>query len=97
MTKKEFIADIAEKGGIAKKDAEKVVNLFLDTVSDNLEKGNSVSFVGWGKWEVVRREAREVRNPQTGKKMKIKAKKVVKFRVGKTLEEKVAKSKAKIK
>lgn len=95
MTKKEFVASFAEKGEIAKKDAEKVVALFLETVAENLEKGNTVGFVGWGKWEVVKRAPREVRNPQTGKKMKIKAKKVVKFRVGKTLEEKISKSKTK--
>lgn len=90
MTKKEFVEDIAFKGEVTKKDAEKLVNLFLETVTENLEKGNSVGFVGWGKWEVVKRAPREVRNPQTGKKMKIKAKKVVKFKVGKALEEKIA-------
>ncbi|MDP0488883.1 MAG: HU family DNA-binding protein [Fusobacterium sp. JB021] len=93
MTKKEFVDDIAIRGEITKKEAENLVNLFLETVSDNLERGNSVGFVGWGKWEVMKRAAREVRNPQTGNKMKIKAKKVVKFRVGKVLEEKIAKSK----
>lgn len=91
MTKKEFVEDIATRGEYTKKEAEKIINLFLEAVEDNLAKGNSVGFVGWGKWEVVERAAREVRNPQTGKKMKIKAKKVVKFRVGKALEEKVAK------
>lgn len=91
MTKKEFVEDIATRGEYTKKEAEKIVNLFLEAVEDNLAKGNSVGFVGWGKWEVVERAAREIRNPQTGKKMKIKAKKVVKFRVGKALEEKVAK------
>lgn len=90
MTKKEFVEDIAFKGEFTKKDAERLVNLFLETVTENLEKGNSVGFVGWGKWEVVKRAPREVRNPQTGKKMKIKAKKVVKFKVGKALEEKIA-------
>ncbi|MFK4786209.1 HU family DNA-binding protein [Fusobacterium sp. MFO224] len=93
MTKKEFVDDIAIRGEITKKEAENLVNLFLETVSDNLEKGNSVGFVGWGKWEVLKRAAREVRNPQTGNKMKIKAKKVVKFRVGKSLEEKIAEAK----
>lgn len=91
MTKKEFVDEIALRGEITKKEAEKLVNLFLETVSNNLEKGNTVGFVGWGKWEVMKRAAREVRNPQTGKKMKVKAKKVVKFRVGKVLEEKIAK------
>ena len=82
-----------KRGIHKKKEAEKIVNLFLETVEDNLEKGNSVGFVGWGKWEVTERAAREVRNPQTGKKMKIKAKKVVKFKVGKILEEKVKNAK----
>jgi len=91
MTKKEFVDDIALRGEMTKKEAEKLVNLFLETVSNNLEQGNTVGFVGWGKWEVMKRAAREVRNPQTGKKMKVKAKKVVKFRVGKVLEEKIAK------
>ncbi|MGL4969855.1 MAG: HU family DNA-binding protein, partial [Fusobacteriaceae bacterium] len=50
----------------------------------------SVSFVGWGKWEVVERAAREVRNPQSGAKIEVPAKKVVKFRVGKALETAVA-------
>lgn len=89
MTKKEFIELYAKNGDYTKKDAEKAINNFLATVEEALVKGDSVSFVGWGKWEVVTRAPREVRNPQTGKKMKLKAKKVVKFRVGKTLEEKI--------
>ncbi|MDR1834347.1 MAG: HU family DNA-binding protein, partial [Fusobacteriaceae bacterium] len=74
------------------KDAEKAINIFLDSVESVLVKGNSVTFVGWGKWEVVKRQAREVVNPQTKKRMKIKAKKAVKFKIGKTLAEKVKKS-----
>ena len=93
MTKKEFVEDIATRGELTKKEAERMVNLFLETVEDNLEKGNSVGFVGWGKWEVSSRAAREVRNPQTGKKMKIKAKKVVRFKVGKALADKIANAK----
>lgn len=89
MTKKEFISLYAEKGGYTKKDAEKAINNFLDSVESVLLKGNSVTFVGWGKWEVVKRAAREVVNPQTKKRMKIKAKKAVKFKVGKTLAEKI--------
>ncbi|MGL5057658.1 MAG: HU family DNA-binding protein [Fusobacteriaceae bacterium] len=90
MTKKEFVDKLALKGEMSKKDAEKFLGVFLDTVEESLIHGDSVSFVGWGKWEVVQREAREVRNPQTGEPIKVPAKKVVKFRVGKTLEEKVA-------
>lgn len=97
MTKKEFVDKFAAKAGVTKKEAEKCVALFLETVEESLMKGDVVSFVGWGKWEVVKREAREVRNPQTGAKMKVPAKKVVKFRVGKSLEEKVATGKAPVK
>ena len=89
MTKKEFIELFAKTGEYTKKDAEKAVKLFLDLVEQKLVEGEPVSFIGWGKFEVVTRAARHVRNPQTGKKMKLKEKKVVKFRVGKTLEEKI--------
>ncbi|WP_297596211.1 HU family DNA-binding protein [uncultured Cetobacterium sp.] len=89
MTKKEFIDLFAKTGEYTKKDAEKAVKLFLDLVEQKLVEGEPVSFIGWGKFEVVTRAARAVRNPQTGKKMKLKEKKVVKFRVGKTLEEKI--------
>lgn len=89
MTKKEFIDLFAKTGEYTKKDAEKAVKLFLDLVEQKLVEGEPVSFIGWGKFEVVTRAARYVRNPQTGKKMKLKEKKIVKFRVGKTLEEKI--------
>lgn len=89
MTKKEFIDLFAKTGDYTKKDSEKAVKLFLDLVEQKLIEGEPVSFIGWGKFEVVTRAARAVRNPQTGKKMKLKEKKVVKFRVGKTLEEKI--------
>lgn len=96
MTKKEFIDKFASKlEGVSKKDTEKYVASFLETVEESLVNGETVSFVGWGKWEVIDREAREVRNPQTGDKIKVPAKKVVKFRVGKGLEEKIAAIKAK--
>ena len=52
-------------------------------------RGEEVSFVGWGKWEVVERAAREVRNPQSKKIMKVPAKKAVKFKVGKLLADKI--------
>ena len=91
MTKKEFFDKFAlTAGDITKKEAEKMVNAFLETVEHSLAGGESVSFVGWGKWEVVERAAREVRNPQSGAKIEVPAKKVVKFRVGKALETAVA-------
>ena len=65
MTKKEFIELYAEKGNLTKKEAEKNINLFLESVEESLVKGDEVTFVGWGKWEVVERAAREVRSPQS--------------------------------
>lgn len=89
MTKKEFVELYAEKGGFTKKEAERAVALFLATVEDTLLKGDSITFVGWGKWEVKERATREVRNPQTKERMTIPGKKVVKFKVGKLLADRV--------
>lgn len=89
MNKKEFVDLFAEKGGYTKKDADKAIKLFLNLVEESLVKGESVSFIGWGKFEVVKRAARTMKNPQNGKKIKVKEKNVVKFRVGKGLSEKV--------
>lgn len=91
MTKKEFVDKFAlTLGDVSKKEAERIINCFLQTVEHSLVEGETVAFVGWGKWEVVDRAAREVRNPQSGAKIAVPAKKVVKFRVGKALEDAVA-------
>ena len=82
MTKKEFVNAFAEKGELKIKDSERLVNALL--------KGDGVRFIGFGSWEVKERSAREVKNPQTGKMIKVEAKKVVKFKVGKPLADKVA-------
>ena len=91
MSKKEFIEAYAKATGETKKRAEELVNEFLLTVENSLIKGETVQFVGWGTFDVQKRAARTGRNPQTGKEIKIVAKKVVKFKVGKKLAEKVAK------
>ena len=90
MTKKEFVNAFAEKGELKIKDSERLVNAFLGTIEDALLKGDGVRFIGFGSWEVKERSAREVKNPQTGKMIKVEAKKVVKFKVGKPLADKVA-------
>ncbi len=91
MTKKEFVEVYAKSTGETKKRSEELVNEFLGTVEKVLAKGDSVQFVGWGTFGVQKRNARKGRNPQTGKEIKIAAKKVVKFKVGKKLADKVAK------
>lgn len=90
MNKKDFIGLFASKGNFSTKiEAEKKLNSFLETIEEVLVKGEEVNFIGWGKWEVKAKPARVGRNPQTGKEIKIAAKKVVTFRVGKKLADKV--------
>ena len=93
MSKKEFIEAYAKATGETKKRAEELVNEFLLTVENSLIKGETVQFVGWGTFEVKERAARTGINPQTKKEIKIPAKNVVKFKVGKKLADNVAKRK----
>ena len=92
MTKKEFVELYFEKGGFeTKTEAERKMKAFLETVEEALVKGEEVIFTGWGKWEVVEKAERVGRNPKTGEEVVIPAKKAIKFKVGKALEEKVNK------
>ena len=93
MTKKEFVEAYAKATGETKKRSEELVSEFLLTVEKSLVKGDTVQFVEWGTFTAHKRNARKGRNPQTGKEIKIAAKKVVKFKAGKKLSDKVAKSK----
>lgn len=86
MNKTEFVAAIADQAGLSKKDAEKALKAFTDTVTAELKKGEKVQLVGFGTFEVSERAAREGRNPQTGKAMKIAASKAPKFKAGKALK-----------
>ena len=90
MSKKEFIEAYAKATGETKKRAEELVNEFLLTVENSLIKGETVQFVGWGTFGVHERKERVGRNPQSGEEIKIAAKKVVRFKVGKKLADKVA-------
>ena len=89
MNKTELIAAIAENAEISKKDAEKALKSFADVITDELKKGEKVQLVGFGTFEVSERAAREGRNPQTGKTMKIAACKAPKFKAGKALKDAV--------
>ena len=86
MNKTELVAAIADQAGLSKKDAEKALKAFTDTVTVELKKGEKVQLVGFGTFEVSERAAREGRNPQTGKAMKIAASKAPKFKAGKALK-----------
>ena len=87
MNKTEFIAAVAEKAEISKKDSEKALKAFVDVVTEQLKAGDKVQLVGFGTFEVSERAAREGRNPQTGETMKIAASKAPKFKAGKALKD----------
>ena len=90
MTKKEFIALYAEKAKFeTKADAERKLDAVLDLFEEVLVKGEEVNFTGWGKFEVKETAARVGRNPKTGEELQIPAKKVIKFKAGKGLADKV--------
>ncbi|MFC4634162.1 HU family DNA-binding protein [Dokdonia ponticola] len=85
MNKSELIDGMAEHAGITKAAAKKALESFLGNVEGTLKEGGRVSLVGFGSWSVSKRNAREGRNPQTGKTIKIAAKNVVKFKAGSEL------------
>lgn len=89
MNKTELIAAVADNAELSKKDAEKALKAFVDVVTSELKKGEKVQLVGFGTFEVSERSAREGRNPQTGKTMKIEACKAPKFKAGKALKDMV--------
>ena len=87
MNKAELVAAIAEKTELSKKDSEKALKAFIDVVTEELKKGEKVQLVGFGTFETAKRAAREGRNPQTGKTMKIAASVAPKFKAGKALKD----------
>ena len=89
MNNTELVAAIADKSGIAKKDAEKALAAFIDTVATELKKGEKIQLVGFGTFEVRERAAREGINPQTGKKIQIAASKNPVFKAGKALKDSI--------
>lgn len=89
MNKAELVSAIAEKTDLKKMDVEKAVKAFTDVVTEELQKGEKVQLVGFGTFEVVKRAAREGRNPQTMKTIKIPPSKAAKFKPGKVLKEAV--------
>ena len=87
MNKTELVAAIADKTDLSKKDSEKALKAFIEVVTKELKKGGKIQLVGFGTFETAKRAAREGRNPQTGKTMKIKASKAPKFKAGKALKD----------
>lgn len=89
MTKGELVGVMAAKACITKVAAEKALNTVLETVTRTLKKGEKVSLVGFGTFDVARRKARRGRNPKTGAELRIPSVRVPKFRAGRTLKDAV--------
>jgi len=89
MNKAQLIEEVSDKTGLTKKDVRTVVDAVMETIANSLEKGEKVTLVGFGTFQVMQRKARRGRNPQTGEEIQISAKKVPKFVPGKGLREKV--------
>jgi DNA-binding protein HU-beta len=89
MTKAELVAKLAKELEITQKKASAALDLTLTSIKDAVCAGKAVTFVGFGSFKMAERAAREGRDPRTGKKLKIPAKKVVKFSVGKQFKEAV--------
>jgi len=90
MNKTELIAAVAEKSGLTKKDAERVVSATFETVTESLKKGEKVQVSGFGVFEAKTREARVGRNPRTKEEIKIPATRLPAFKASKTLKDAVA-------
>ena len=86
MTKAELIEKMAKDAKVTKAAAGKAMDSFVDGVKKALKKGDKVTLIGFGTFSVVQRKARKGRNPQTGKEIKIAARKAPKFSAGKALK-----------
>jgi len=91
MNKAELINAVAEKAALSKKDSEAAVNAALEAITAALADGEKVQLVGFGSFEVKKREERVGRNPKTNEEIKIPASKVPAFKAGKALKDAVAK------
>ena len=89
MNKSELIAKIADKAELTKKDAEKALNAFVDSVTEALKADDKVGLVGFGSFETRVRKARVGKNPQTGAAINSPESKVPAFKVGKALKDSV--------
>lgn len=89
MNKAELIDKLAKDAGITKSQANEALDSFTEAVTKTLKAGNKVTLVGFGTFSVSKRAARTGRNPQTGEAIKIKAKKVARFKAGKELAAKL--------
>lgn len=91
MNKAELIDAISSETKLSKAEAERALNATVGAIEKSLKKGDRIALVGFGSFTISKRAARTGRNPQTGKEIKIAAKKVVKFKAGTELAKKINK------
>ncbi|MDF2523536.1 MAG: bacterial nucleoid DNA-binding protein [Clostridiales bacterium] len=91
MNKSDLVSSMAEKAELSKKDAEKALTAFIESVEETLVQGEKVQLVGFGTFEVRERAERKGRNPQTKDEITIPASKAPIFRVGKALKDTINK------
>lgn len=89
MNKSELVASMADKSGLTKADSERAYKAFVETVTETLASGDSISLIGFGSFLVRERSARTGRNPRTGDTIQIKASKNPSFKAGKALKDAV--------
>ena len=90
MNKTERIAEVANKAGLSRKDAEKALGAVVETITEAVVKGDKVQLVGFGSFETKQREARTGRNPKAKETIEIPATRVPVFKAGKALKDAVA-------
>ncbi len=89
MTKAELVDRVAKSAGLTKRAALNAVNAFVDSVSGAMARGDKVTLVGFGTFDVATRKARKARNPRTGQVINVPSKRVPRFRAGTELKKKV--------
>lgn len=89
MNKAEFVGAVAAAADLSKADSARAIDAMIEVVKKALKKGDSVSLVGFGTFQVRKRAARQGRNPRTGQTIKIKASKIPSFKAGKALKDAV--------
>lgn len=90
LTKKELIDKVAAKTGLTKKDSGKAVDAIVGVINGALAKGEKVTLAGFGSFEVRKREARQGRNPRTGKAINVPAREVPVFKARKALKDAIS-------
>lgn len=95
MNKQDLVKAVTESANISQSAANAAINGFINAITKALQKGDTVTLIGFGTFKVQKRAARTGVNPNTGEKIKIKARKVVRFVPGKGIKDAVAKARSK--